>query len=130
MDAGFERGDPGQLLVVQPIEILKPAGAAPLRVYFAFVPAGRFALGGLEICKRDPRAVVPEVGYDVVLLPFRAAAGEAYLNLEYEGSLIVLPASSTPRLPRILSSEAATPGVGSKAGMIRRIRALVAGTER
>jgi hypothetical protein len=123
---GFERGDIGQLLMVQPIEVLKPIAAPPARIYFAFVPAGRFELAGRPICKEDPRIIVPEVGEEILLLPHHSPAGEAYLNLEYEGSLIAFGNGGEIRLPRILAAEKAnsSSGASTKVDIVERIRSL------
>lgn len=102
-ETGFARGEVGQMLMVQPLEILKTASSAPERFYYVFVPAGRFRFAGYEICKEDPRVVVPTVGEEVVLFPRRAPAGEAFLNLEYEGSLLAFDSEGKVRLPPVMA---------------------------
>lgn len=115
-EIGFERGELGQLLMIQPIERLKPNGGDLGRNYFVFVPAGRFQLGKLDICKEDPRVVLPEIGDEVLLFPRDAPAGEAFLNLEYEGSLVVFTADDQVRWPRSFTAE--SPEGGSQPGRL------------
>lgn len=102
-ETGFVRGEVGQMLMVQPLEILKATAAAPERFYYVFVPAGRFRFAGYEVCKEDPRIVVPVVGEEVVLFPRWAPAGEPFLNLEYEGSLLAFDAEGKVRLPPVMA---------------------------
>jgi len=123
-EIGFERGQLGQMLAVQPLEILKGKGVAADRFY-VFVPAGRFRFGGYDVCKEDPRFVIPKVGDEMVLLPYLAPAGENYLNLEYEGSLIVFGDEGRVEWPRVMAKSnahnAETPV--EVLGEIRRIAA-------
>lgn len=102
-EPGFERGQVGQLLMVQPLEILKGETTNPPAFYYAFVPKGRFRFAGYDICKEDPRMVAPEVGGEVVLFPYKAPAGESYLNLEYEGSLITFDAEGRVEWPQSMA---------------------------
>ncbi len=126
-EIGFERGELGQMLMIQPIEGLKPPGGDLGRNYFVFVPAGRFQFAGLDICKEDPRFAVPEIGDDVLLFPRDAPPGETFLNIEYEGSLVVLSADDHVNWPRSFMAAAGTKGE-SKPGrlaILNEIRAEV-----
>ena len=126
-EIGFERGELGQMLMIQPSEQLKPAGGDLGRNYFVFVPAGRFQIAGLDICKEDPRFVAPEIGDDVLLFPRDAPAGEIFLNLEYEGSLVVLNADEQVKWPRSFTAADGTRGEpkASRLAILNEIRAEV-----
>jgi hypothetical protein len=102
-EAGFERGELGQLLMVQPLEVLKGQSSSPPAFFYVFVPKGRFRFAGHEICKEDPRVVEPEVGQELVLFPYHAPAGESFLNLEYDGSLIAFDAEGHTLWPQVMA---------------------------
>jgi hypothetical protein len=124
---GFERGDLGQLLQIRPIEVLRSRiGDEKLPFYYVFVPAGRLRFAGFEVCKIDPRVVVPEMGEEVVIFAHHATAGESYLNLEYEGSLAAFALDGKSRLPRILVGAGAQREAPGKSELIAEIRSLAA----
>jgi hypothetical protein len=87
---GFDRGWPGQLLRVEPREVL--LGKAVLDGYYFFVPVGTFQAGSYELCKTDYRYPEPPGRGDevVLMLPYAAGPDEAFLDLVWETSILVL----------------------------------------
>ena len=131
-DFGFERGQMGQMLMVQPVEVIKPAGRTAARAYFVFVPAGRLKFKEHEVCKEDPRVVIPEIGDEVIVFPRYAPQGEPFLNLEYDGSMLAFEADGSVKWPDVMSpSRAATPlALHSRADVLEQLRAEVEKLER
>ena len=132
-EIGFERGQMGQMLMVQPVELIKPAaGRTAARAYFVFVPAGRLKFKDYEICKEDPRVVVPEIGDEVILFPRYAPQGEPFLNLEYDGSMLAFETDGSVKWPDVMSpSPTATPSaLQTKADVLEQLRAEVGKLER
>ena len=102
---GVGGDEPGQLLRITPDEIIK---GQPLNVpaYFVFLPAGRFKIGNLEICKTDDfYTEPPAVGEQVLLFvpdswEWRQNQGDPYLNVLDESGIITIHADATVSLPR------------------------------
>jgi hypothetical protein len=88
---GFSGATPGQLLRVEPTEILK-GRARKVDAYYVFFPVGQVSLGKTKLCKTDPRyPEAPRVGDRVVLFapdrwpwveddPFLAARGRSHFR--------------------------------------------------
>ncbi len=123
---GFDRGLPGQLLVVEPSKTLK--SEVHLDFYMFFIPVGSFEAGPYKFCQNDFRyAEPPEIGERVVLMiPKVYDPAEPYLNLVYETSLISLSKDGEVHLPqefRLSETKAARETSGE--GLLAEISALL-----
>ncbi len=103
-DFGFDRGEPGQLFEVAPEEVF--LGELSLPSYYFFFPVGNFTAGSFKICKTDRRypSHIPIKGDQVLLaVPryYKPVAGEPYLNLVYETSIVVIKPDGELSLPAI-----------------------------
>ncbi len=98
---GFNQYLPGQLLQVEPSEVLQ--GEALLDRYYVFYPAGTFVAGPYAICKTDRRYPrIPEIGDEVLLMiPEMHSLTDPYLELEEAFSIVVIRDSNIPDVPAV-----------------------------
>ncbi len=104
---GFHQSLPGQLLQVEPSEVLQ--GAALLDQYYIFYPAGTFAAGPHIICKTDRRYPrIPEIGDEVLLMiPETHSLTDPYLELGEASSIVVIGDNNAPDFPSSFKRSAA-----------------------
>jgi hypothetical protein len=99
---GFSGATPGQLLRVEPIEILK-GHARKVDAYYVFFPVGQVTLGKVKLCKTDPRyPEAPRVGDNVVLFaPDRWpwVEDDPFLDVMDDGGIVTLRHEGTVSLP-------------------------------
>jgi hypothetical protein len=96
---GFYSGVPGQLLQIKPERSYGQA-LSKARYYF-FVPVGQFQIGGVDICKTDPRyAEPPEIGGEVFLfVQAPADLTGTLLHVLNPGDVVPVDARGALRLP-------------------------------
>jgi hypothetical protein len=98
---GFNESVPGQLLRLEPIELLKgePENIAE---YYVFFPVGDFAIGDHRICKSDNRLPeTPEVGDELLVTdPWRVTKDDRFIETWGIQGLIVIDDDGTVHLPK------------------------------
>ncbi|HLX10958.1 MAG TPA: hypothetical protein VKY89_24140 [Thermoanaerobaculia bacterium] len=118
--------EPGQLLRVEPEEILK-GHPREVPAYFVFFPVGTFKLGDLTICKTDNRyPEPPAVGDQVILFSLEwqpLDRHEPYLELEDGEGIVTIHSSGAVSLPRRFHGETTTSVSPSKDDVVARVRA-------
>jgi hypothetical protein len=98
---GFHTGIPGQLLEIEPIELLK-GGPENLAVYYAFFPVGNVPLGDRIYCKSDHRfPYTPEIGDELLVTdPWRARKDDRFIETWGPEGLIVIESDGSVHLPK------------------------------
>jgi hypothetical protein len=121
---GFSGAIPGQLLRVEPIEVLK-GHARNVDAYYVFFPVGQVTLGKTKLCKSDSRyPEAPQVGDSLIIFALDLSPwneNEPFLETLDEGSFITIRRGGRVSLPdRFKSSEAKSQVVTELLGRIRQ----------
>jgi hypothetical protein len=120
---GFYSGAPGQLLQIEP-ERSYGRRLDKARYYF-FVPVARFQIGGVEICKTDPRyAEPPDVGSEVFLFvqPPADPTG-TLLHVVNPGDVVPVGPGGALRLPaQYAGQEKSLSATQTKDGLLARLQ--------
>jgi hypothetical protein len=121
---GFYSGAPGQLIQIEP-ERSFGRRLDKARYYF-FVPVAQFQIGGVEICKTDPRyAEPPDIGSEVFLFvqPPADPTG-TLLHVLNPGDIVPVGAGGDLRLPAQYAGQEKSLGAAqTKDGLLARMQA-------
>jgi hypothetical protein len=121
---GFYSGVPGQLLQIEP-ERSYGLRLDKARYYF-FIPIAQLQIGGVELCKTDPRyAEPPEVGGEVFLfvLPPADPTG-TLLHVLDPGDVVPVAAGGALRLPaQYAGQEKSAAAAQTKADLLTALQA-------
>jgi len=98
---GFHEGFPGQLLRLEPIELLK-GEPENLAEYYVFYPVGDFDVGDFRICKSDNRLPEPpEIGDELLVTdPWRVTKDDRFIETWGVEGVIVIENDGTVHLPK------------------------------
>jgi hypothetical protein len=98
---GFYYSTPGQLLRLEPIELLK-GGPESHAVYYVFFPVGTFSVGDYDICKTDDRyPEPPEIGDELLVTdPWRTRKDDSFVNTWGPKGVIAIESDGTVHLPK------------------------------
>ncbi len=123
---GFEGTTAGTLIRFEPITIYKD-NSRPQKVYYTFMPVGRFRVGNKTICKTDPNyAEVPEVGDEIVLLQPDDDRGETQYLDSYDGAgIVTIKRDGRLALPAIFRSDSSPQPLTTGKDFFRRLQAMV-----
>jgi hypothetical protein len=121
---GFSGATPGQLLRVEPNEILK-GHARKVDAYYVFFPVGQVMLGKTKLCKTDPRyPEAPRVGDRVLLFaPDRRpwVEDDPFLDIMDDGGVVTLRHEGDVLLPDRYRPETKSQTIGAPE-LLDRIR--------
>lgn len=121
---GFYSSVPGQLVQIEP-ERSFGRRLDKARYYF-FVPIAQFQIGGVEICKTDPRyAEPPDIGSEVFLFvqPPADPTG-TLLHVLNPGDIVPVGAGGDLRLPaQYAGQEKSLDAAGTRDGLLAQLQA-------
>lgn len=112
-DGGFSGQEGGTLLELKPQEVLKSGDGRKEATYFAFIPIGKFELGGRFYCATHPQyPELPKIGDQVVVFVRDPASfASSFLALYYGTDIVVLAKDGKARASTELNLSASSKAV-------------------